>query len=281
VTVGDPLPIRLGARRGAARSIPVTVRDVCPYLEADGGWRSTSPNHQLRCQAVRPAIRLGTDQQRRLCLTAGHADCSTFLAARATQPVQAHPSQPVQADLSQRASPVQLAANDAPGLWHFTRAAPALIDDGRLGLPIAIGGRERTVSQASLGAALVAVLALLVVVRLSDRPAEPTADVAAVPSLVVATPVASRPAPTPPPSPAPTPATSPVVGGGEVSPAPSPTGAVAGATATPRPRRYRVQPGDTLVSIAQRFGATVKAIQTLNGIDDPTRLRVGQILRIP
>jgi len=224
---------------------------------------------------VRPAIRLGTDQQRRLCLTAAHADCPTFLAARAS---------PVPGSSLEGLTGVATAPIDGGvGLWHFTRTAPALIDDGRLGLPIPIAGRERTVSQASLGAVLVAVLALVVVVRLSDQPGLAPVDVAVSPSAAAATAVAaSVPAQTPrPSSPPPMPAPSAAVGGAEISPRPSPTGAVAGATATPRPRRYRVQAGDTLVSIAERFGTTVKAIQALNGIDDPTKLRVGQVLRIP
>ncbi|MCL6640828.1 MAG: LysM domain-containing protein [Candidatus Rokubacteria bacterium] len=33
--------------------------------------------------------------------------------------------------------------------------------------------------------------------------------------------------------------------------------------------------------MAARFGTTVKAIAELNGIADPSRIRVGQVLRIP
>ncbi|MBE2213446.1 MAG: LysM peptidoglycan-binding domain-containing protein [Opitutaceae bacterium] len=44
---------------------------------------------------------------------------------------------------------------------------------------------------------------------------------------------------------------------------------------------YEVQPGDTLASIATRFGSTVKDIQNANKIADPTKLQVGQTLFIP
>jgi putative chitinase len=42
-----------------------------------------------------------------------------------------------------------------------------------------------------------------------------------------------------------------------------------------------VRSGDTLSAIAARFHTTVGAIERLNGITDPTRLRIGQLLMIP
>jgi LysM repeat protein len=44
---------------------------------------------------------------------------------------------------------------------------------------------------------------------------------------------------------------------------------------------YIVQPGDTLFTIAQRYGVTVKAIQDANNLSNPNRLSVGQELTIP
>jgi membrane-bound lytic murein transglycosylase D len=44
---------------------------------------------------------------------------------------------------------------------------------------------------------------------------------------------------------------------------------------------YRVQAGDTVGSIARRFGTTVGAIQRANGLSRPDRIKVGQYLRIP
>jgi putative chitinase len=44
---------------------------------------------------------------------------------------------------------------------------------------------------------------------------------------------------------------------------------------------YVVQRGDTLYSIARRYGSTVEAIAAANGIANPSRIRVGQTLKIP
>ena len=44
---------------------------------------------------------------------------------------------------------------------------------------------------------------------------------------------------------------------------------------------YRVKPGDTLLSIAQRFDVPVELLAEVNGIEDPNLIRVGQSLVIP
>ena len=43
---------------------------------------------------------------------------------------------------------------------------------------------------------------------------------------------------------------------------------------------YTVQPGDTLYSIAQRYGISAKDLQDWNNIADPKKLKVGQNLQI-
>ena len=46
--------------------------------------------------------------------------------------------------------------------------------------------------------------------------------------------------------------------------------------------KYTVKTGDTLSSIAKRFGTTVKAIMRANPwIDDPDYIQVGWVLKIP
>lgn len=56
-------------------------------------------------------------------------------------------------------------------------------------------------------------------------------------------------------------------------------------TVTPLPRAtpqsYQVQPGDNLTTIARRFGLSVEALATANGLTDPNRLRPGDVLIIP
>lgn len=44
---------------------------------------------------------------------------------------------------------------------------------------------------------------------------------------------------------------------------------------------YTIQPGDTLFSIANRFGTTVEALAAANGIADPANIQAGQPLAIP
>ena len=52
--------------------------------------------------------------------------------------------------------------------------------------------------------------------------------------------------------------------------------------ATPAPQReYVVKAGDTLYSIAQRYGISVQALSNYNRLADPEKITVGQILRIP
>ena len=53
------------------------------------------------------------------------------------------------------------------------------------------------------------------------------------------------------------------------------TGTKKGATS------YRVQPGDRLGDIAARFGTTISAIASLNGITNVNQIRSGQLLEIP
>lgn len=58
----------------------------------------------------------------------------------------------------------------------------------------------------------------------------------------------------------------------------------AGAAPTAQPgatRTYTVRAGDTLVSIATKFGVTVQAIQQLNNLPSPDKIYTGQVLKIP
>ena len=74
---------------------------------------------------------------------------------------------------------------------------------------------------------------------------------------------------------------------GQVLNVPAPGAAV---TATPTPTAtaaptaestYIVQPGDTLASIALRYGTTTQEIVLLNGLDDPNFIFAGEALLIP
>lgn len=46
-------------------------------------------------------------------------------------------------------------------------------------------------------------------------------------------------------------------------------------------RRYRVRPGDTLRTIAERFGVSVRQLRAVNDLGDPPRLQPGDIILVP
>jgi len=50
---------------------------------------------------------------------------------------------------------------------------------------------------------------------------------------------------------------------------------------TPKPKTYTIVAGDSLTSIATRFGTTVTKLMGLNNIVNADRIKIGQILRLP
>lgn len=67
-----------------------------------------------------------------------------------------------------------------------------------------------------------------------------------------------------------------IPGEGGPAPTPPPPGGGGGGTGT-----YTVQPGDTLSSIARRFGTTWPELAALNNISNPNVIHVGQVLQVP
>ncbi len=55
----------------------------------------------------------------------------------------------------------------------------------------------------------------------------------------------------------------------------------AGASVPSPGQVHIVQPGETLYRIALRYGTTVERLMALNGLNNPSRIFVGQVLRIP
>lgn len=74
---------------------------------------------------------------------------------------------------------------------------------------------------------------------------------------------------------------------GEAEPQVRPAASEPSATSAPPPEEeaepleYRVQPGDTLGAIAVRFQVGLEQLMEVNGIADPDRLEIGQMLVIP
>ena len=66
-----------------------------------------------------------------------------------------------------------------------------------------------------------------------------------------------------------------------VTPTAAPTPSPTRVTGTVPGQKYVVQPGDTLVAIAEEFGVTVEELIEANDLENPDVLRVGQELIIP
>jgi LysM repeat protein len=244
-----------------APSSPLAIREICPYLVASqGGWRTAGPNRDHRCFAVEPPGPLPTDKQRTLCLTAEHAGCPAFRAARASRASMLAPG----------LDPAVVAAADG-ARRPIARAAPVVVEGPRLSIG-GVGGGNWAVSQAVLVGLMILAFAVVLVARLSS-PASTVPPASVSPSAI------ASPSPIPTPRPTPSPSLLPS-GSGEV---PAGSGAAPSAAASQAATirtTYRVKAGDTLVGIASTYGTSVGQIQQLNGLSG-TDLKIGQLLKIP
>ena len=59
------------------------------------------------------------------------------------------------------------------------------------------------------------------------------------------------------------------------------TGGTSGGSSTASGTTYTVKAGDTLSGIAAKYGTTYQALAAYNGISDPNRINVGQVIKIP
>lgn len=256
----DAVPVSEAAPVPAPPAVAALAK-VCPYLLADReGWRSAHPTRAHRCTAVAPPVALALAKQRSLCLGAGHTRCATYLAAAA---VDGDPAAGVGREDS---------------LWPGARTTPVILETVRAA-GLAHARVPRLGGQLLLGALMVVALVALVGARLVAPPIEGpgTTPLASQPGVVPGmTPSSTRSpastsAATPMSTPAPTPSPDP-------TPVPTPSG-------TPRPSiattTYRVASGDTLSTIAARFNTTVGILVELNGITNPSLIRIGQVLQVP
>jgi LysM repeat protein len=235
-----------------------TVVAACPYLAVEGrAWRSATADRAHRCTAVGPPAVLALEKQRRLCLTEEHATCATFLAATAAHPATVAAAGSIPLEHVTR--------------WAITRTTPVVLDRGRLPAAVSALSPFKRGGQVALGGLMAVAFVAVLGGRLTapdDRPAG-AVDASASPTASASASVARTPTPRPSITAAPSPS---------LSPTPQPTPVP---TAAPTPITYTVKSGDTLSAIAGRHGTTVAAIVALNGITDPSRLRVGQVLQIP
>jgi LysM repeat protein len=269
----------IGASRPVTLPATPATAAVCPYLmSADGRWRASTPAREHRCTVVTPPAVLAADKQRRLCLSPEHVGCSTYLAALAATD--------------------QTVDDDAPGSGEdprrhvraVTRTAPLLLDHGRLAIGMPALATERGAGQSGLVALMAVAFAAIVVARLSGggpdlAPGQVVVGASASPSISASpgptvTPVASDAAAATDAAAA-SDAPAPTLVPTEVKPTPVPVEPTAAPPASSAPKTYKVRSGDTLGAIAREFGTTVKALMALNNIDDPRRLHVGQVLKLP
>lgn len=248
-----------GRAPGAQDESPFTAR-LCPYLLSEAGWRAPTPTGEHRCTALDPPARLAGDKQARLCLVPAHAECATFVAARAARAAQGVPGGTTRRPIA--------------------RTAPIVVERSRPRIPVDVDAGARRWGQAGLVVLMIMALVAVVVARSGSGPGPGSSSGASA---------------TPPDSTASTrssagataaPSTGPSAGssGGSAGVAPDATTPLDVASAAPSAASggtYTVQRGDTLSAVAVRFGTTVAALQRANGIRDASLLRVGQVLTIP
>jgi LysM repeat protein len=262
---GLPVP-PTSVEPSAGRLVRGALPSLCPYLATrDGGWRSAMAIGDHRCMAVAPPVPLALEKQRRLCLVAAHTGCSTFGAAEAAR-------------AQSRAG--------LPSSRPIARMTPVILDQGRFDFHMPAFRADRGAGQVVLVAVLGIALTAILVTRpsadagaangfgsesptVSDAPPTDVAAASPASSTVAPTEVAATDVPTPASSSETSPSASPVASA-SASGAPATSGAT-----------YRVKSGDTLTAIAARFDTTVRVLVELNGITDPSRLRVGQVLKLP
>ena len=244
--------------RRAARDVPPddAAPRGCPFLmSSSGGWRLGMASRDHRCAAVTPPAPLSPEKQVRLCLTPAHLTCATYFASQTA-----------------RAGRVGAVPLTRATRWGLARTTTVVEDPGGLRARVLAGLLDRRRWPAVPAVLLVTTLFVL---ALSGFRANAPANVGATmePTRPSATSLATARATFRADSSAP------------ASRAPASAAPSASAASTPQPsatfRTYSVRSGDTLGAIANRFDTTVRAIAELNGISDPTRLQVGQILLIP
>jgi hypothetical protein len=256
MTALEPQVRNLPAAVPAGSAVARPVTRICPYLAAvDGAWRSTTVAREHRCGAVAPPAPLATEKQRRLCLTPEYGSCATFEAARAARPI---------------------GHDRAPTLPRpMARTTPVVLDHGRLAISVPILAPERSTGQAVLVVLMALAFAAIVLAKLTAGSPAAASDRSPLPAVVggAGSPSAAtsgRPGPSDP-------AASGGASGGVVASADASAPAATAAST----RTYKVKAGDTLVGIAAKFDTTPKAVSKLNGISDPSSLKVGQVLKIP
>lgn len=216
-----------------------------------------------------PATILADEKQRRLCLVAEHLDCSTYVAAAGLT----DGGPPAHARARAQARPI-------------ARTTPVVLDQRRLALAMPTGLTGRGVGQGGLVALMVVAFGALAAGRLTSggpdlRPAGDATGSSSPGPSASAVPATNAPDATATPA-APNRTLVPTTVDPTASPSADPTAEPTPVpSASTSPTSYTVARGDTLSGIAAAHGTTWQVLAELNGIDDPGRLRVGQVIELP
>lgn len=248
--------------RVAAELEDVATPKGCPFLLAEGGgWRLDVPSRDHRCAAVSPPAALSLEKQSRLCLTAVHVDCATYVASKRARGTR------LGAPASVRAT-----------RWGLARTTTVVEDAGGL-RPRVLGLLlDRRRWPAIPAVILVTTLVVLAFSGLHIGGATSVATESPTRPVVSAAPTT---APTGAPAASDGPSTAPTEAPSTVPTAKPSSTPAASTRPTQTFRTYRVKSGDTLSGIASQFGTTSRAIADLNGFSVGTTLHIGQVLKIP
>ena len=257
----DPPPAdpALHASAAAAEAVAehATPRGFPFLLAESGGWRLDLPSRDHRCAAFVPPAPLSPEKQTRLCLTAEHTACPTYLAS-----------------LAARTARLGSTPGDRATRWGLARTTTVIEDPGGVRAWLIGAALDRRRWPAIPAVLLVGTLFTLAVSGFgADLPSSPVSTASpAAPT----TPPPTRAAATAPPA-----TVLPTIAPPSPTVAPTTAPTATAAAAEPTFRTYTVESGDTLSAIAARFETTVAAIVNLNELNNANTLRVGQELLIP
>ncbi len=215
----------------------------CPHLVSiDGPWHAATPSRAHRCRLLAEG-RPTLERQREHCLVAAHLQCPTWLERHGSAGAPARPG-------------------------PFVATTPVVLEGPGIGMP-----SERTARRLVAPVTVVVVVAALGALLLSRGPLAPGTSGAAGDGSSANDPGSrsarhDRPDVRPDRS-------------GHGSADVTSDGESPGPAATPRPRTYKVRPGNSLTGIAAKFGTTAKVLATLNKITNPSLIHPGQVLKLP
>lgn len=231
---------------------------ICPFLATTDDGRTVVDGYDRAhiCRAGEEPVPVERQRQQALCLDAAHRSCERYVEALRRRGPVSWPAPAPDAAIVQTRLVLPAVSS------RLTVTAGAVGPRGRRWL---IGGAVATIGVAAVATGVAGSLGGVVTSQAPSPTAAPSPTIQPTPLPTAAQSVAPSASPTPAPTATPSAVTT-----------PAPT-----ATPAPQPDTYIVQPGDSLSSIASRFGTTAQAIADANGIAVTSILNIGQVLIIP